>query len=165
MAMSLNFGKAEVCQWIRENFPMPSSILDVGAGHEATWRRWLTDYPNMDAVEAFTPSADAIEPIYRQVFNESITEFEPRYYDLIIFGDVIEHLTVEEAQKVLNEAQCTDMIVAVPFLYPQGILYGNPYEIHKQPDLTTEIFAERYPGFEVLFDTGQNYCYYHRRKQ
>ena len=58
--------------------------------------------------------------------------------------------------------RCRDMIVAVPFRYEQGALYGNPYEVHVQPDLTPEIFADRYPGFEVLLRARDNYCYYHK---
>ncbi len=162
MATSLNFGKAEVCDWIRKNFPTDSEILDVGCGPEATWRRWLNDYPNIDGVEAFEATANMIERFYRKVFVEDIKDFRPKKYDLVIFGDVIEHLTVEEAQKVISEIRCNDLIVAVPFLYPQGALYGNPYEVHKQDDLTAEIMAERYPELEVLFDTGRNYCYYHK---
>ena len=40
-------------------------------------------------------------------------------------------------QKVLKYAsdRCKDMVVAVPFLYPQGEWGGNPYQAHKQPEL------------------------------
>ena len=158
---SYDIGKAEVCAWIRANFPPDAEILDVGAC-DGKWRKLLPEYKNMDAVEAWLPNAKQIIHMYREVWCADIANFKPKRYDLIIFGDVIEHLEVREAQKVLETVECTDMIVAVPYLYPQGILYGNPYEIHRQPDLTAEVFAERYPGFEVLLDTGFNYCFYHR---
>ena len=35
-------------------------------------------------------------------------------------------------------------MIAVPFLYKQGVLYGNPYKIHLQDDLTPALFEERY---------------------
>lgn len=160
---SYEFGKKEVCEWIRENFPPESEILDVGAC-DGNIRRHLSEYNNMDAVEIWTPSAEAIKPMYREVFNENMVGLKLKKYDLIIMGDFIEHLSVEDAQKVIKYAKtrCTDMIIAVPFLYPQGAMYGNPYEEHLQPDLTKEVFDERYPGFEVLFDTQRNYCYYHK---
>lgn len=160
---SLDTGKDIVVSWIRESFPTNSEILDVGAC-DGKWRQLLPEYDNIDAVEIFEPSARYIEGMYRNVFNVDILDFKYQHYDLIIFGDVIEHLTIENAQKVLRYAKrrCNDMIVAVPFLYPQGEIYGNPYEVHIQPDLTAEIFAQRYPGFDVLYDTGQRYCFYHK---
>ena len=67
------------------------------------------------------------------------------------------------AQAVLERARprCRDLIIGVPFLYPQDAIYGNPYERHIQADLTEEIFDERYPGFELLVKPTNNYAYYH----
>lgn len=159
---SYEYGKAEVCGWVRAFFPREATILDVGAC-DGNWRRKLPEYPNMDAVEAYKPNLENLWG-YRKVFHADIRNFEYEDYDLIIFGDIIEHLTVPEAQIVLEYAaqRCDDMIVAVPYMYEQGALYGNPYEVHLQPDLTPENFKERYPGLEVLLDTGYRYCYYHK---
>ena len=159
---SYTFGKDKVCAWIRGRFHAGASVLDVGAC-DGLWRRLLPEYENMDAVEIFKPNADKLTG-YREVFCADIRTFTYDRYDLVIFGDVIEHMEVREARKVLTYAgmRCTDMIVAVPFRYRQGILYGNPWEVHVQDDLTPELFAQRYPGFEVLCDTGRNYCYYHK---
>lgn len=160
---SIDAGKAEVCAWIREHFPPESRILDVGAG-DGKWRMLLSEYPNMDAVEVFRPNAEAIAHLYGTVYATNIVKLNYRPYDLIIFGDVIEHLAVDDAQMVLRTAEkkCTDMIIAVPFLYPQNEIYGNPWERHIQDDLTNAVFNDRYPGFEVLFDTGRGYMYYHK---
>lgn len=159
---SYEYGKEQVCALVRHYFPKESTILDVGAC-DGKWRHKLPEYPNMDAVEAFAPNLANLAG-YRNVFHTDIRGFEYDYYDLIIFGDIIEHLTVEQAQAVLEYAipRCRDMIIAVPFLYWQGAIGGNPYEVHIQDDLTAENFAKRYPGFEVLCDTGFNYCYYHK---
>lgn len=159
---SHDFGKPEVCEWIRANFPEESTILDVGAC-DGKMKSLLPEYANMDAVEIWKPNADRLTG-YRKVICKDIEEFKYRRYDLIIFGDVIEHMEVEKAQKVLEYAKprCKEIIVAVPYLYPQGEIYGNPYEKHLQPDLTAKIFNERYPGFEVLLDTGRNYCFYRK---
>ena len=161
---SYGYGKDRVCGWVLANFPAGTTILDVGAC-DGLWRRLLPQYPDMDAVEAFWPNALKLRGKgYRKIYETDIRGFEYEHYDLIIFGDVIEHMAVADAQAVLEYAKprCRDMIVAVPFLYEQGAIYGNPYEVHIQSDLTTGLFAERYPGFEVLHDTGQGYCYYHK---
>lgn len=161
-ATSYEYGKAEVCSWIRERFPVDAEILDVGAG-SGTWRALLPEYEKMDAVEVFRPNVEKLKG-YRLKFFADIRGFCYDRYDLIIFGDVLEHLTVEAAQTALAYAapRCRDMIVAVPFLYPQEPVGGNPYERHVQDDLTAELFAKRYPSLEVLFDTGKQYCYYHK---
>lgn len=163
MAMSYDLGKSEVCDWINKNFPPSSIMLDVGAG-EGKWAKLLPEY-RMDACEAFEPNAMNLLHLYCEVFCCNITDLKYQHYDLVIFGDIIEHLSVKDAQKVINYAKehCDDMIVAVPFLYPQGELYGNPYERHIQDDLTPEIFDERYPGFEPLW-SNNGYCYYHRKE-
>ena len=119
----------------------------------------------MDAVEIYRPNIieNGLASRYRNVFNMDIADLEYKWYDLIIFGDVIEHMTVENAQKVIDYARgrCSDMIVGVPFLYPQDAIYGNPYERHIQDDLTEELFNERYPGFSLLAKPRGNYAYFH----
>lgn len=161
---SYDIGKDVVVKWIREHFDSNARILDVGAC-DGKWRKLLPEY-KMDAVEIWKPNCDRIKPLYDNVYCKNIADFCYNYFDLIIFGDVIEHMTVQQAQAVLSYAydRCSDMIVAVPFLYEQGKIYGNPWEEHKQPDLTAEVFAERYHGFEVLHDTGKNYCFYHKER-
>lgn len=162
---SHDIGKDIVVEWIRKKYKNNSVFLDVGAC-DGKWKSLLPEY-TMDAVDAWEPNCIAIRDIYRNVYHKDIAEFEYGDYDLIIFGDVIEHMDVPTAQKVIEYAKrhCKDMIIAVPFLYPQGPIYGNPWEVHKQPDLTASIFAERYPGFEVLYDTGANYCFYHKQQK
>jgi hypothetical protein len=117
----------------------------------------------MAAVEIYKPFADKLNG-YRQVYNADINGFKYEPYDLIIFGDVLEHLTVENAQKALDYAwpRCRDLVVAVPFLYPQGPVGGNEHEAHIQDDLTPSLMKVRYPKLEVLYDTWQMYCYYHK---
>jgi len=159
---SYDYGKQKVVAWISGSFPLESSILDVGAG-DGKWRQLLREYPNMDAVEAYGPNLQRLNG-YRKVFHADIRDFRFDRYDLIIFGDVLEHLRVKEAQAVLDYARprCRDMVISVPFLYEQGAIYGNPYEVHIQDDLTPALFEERYPGFEVLCDPGHDYRYYHK---
>ena len=159
---SLDTGKKEVCEWIRANFPHGASCLDVGAC-DGKWAQLVGDHLDMDAVEIFRLNIvnHRLYNKYRKVFNADIREFIYEHYDLIIFGDVLEHMTVPEAQAVLAYAypRCKDMIIGVPFNYPQGAIYGNPYEEHKQADLNHGLFMKRYPGFQSLI-LYHNYGYY-----
>ena len=123
----------------------------------------------MDAVEVFHPNIINHRrcDLYRNVFWKNIVDFDwYTHYDVIIFGDVIEHLSVEDARKVIGYAwpRCHEMIVSVPFKFKQGAIYGNDYERHIQDDLTHDLFMERYHGFEVLHQEF-NYCYYKKRRK
>ena len=163
---SLGDGKEFVTGWVHGRFARGSTCLDVGAC-DGTWYNRLGDYLVMDAVEIFAPniSAHMLDKKYRNVWNTDVADLEYEWYDLIMFGDVIEHMSVEQAQKVIEYAKprCRDMIIAVPFLYRQGPMYGNQWEAHLQEDLTPELFDRRYPGFEVICRPVPNYAYYARK--
>lgn len=159
---SYDYGKKEVCSWIRNKFPKSSTILDVGAC-DGKWHGLLPEYENMDAIEVYEPNLKNLSG-YREVFHADVRNFKYGWHDLIIFGDILEHLSPEEAFNVLEYAKprCKDLIIAVPFLYKQGAEYGNPYEVHIQDDLTAELFEERYPGYSVLCAPTNDYRYYHK---
>ena len=163
MATSYKFYKKNIKKYLEEKFDENATILDVGAGC-GTYYNLLHDYFNtMDAVEVFKPNIKEyyLENKYRYVYNCDIKDFEYPYYDIIIFGDIIEHLGVNEAQEVLKYAytRCKEMIIAVPYLCEQGECEGNVYEIHKQPDLTKENVLERYPMLKLLY-ANNLYGYY-----
>lgn len=149
---SYKYFKEELREYLINKYPPKSEILDVGAG-SGTYALLLGDYFELDAIEVYKPSADYIKERYRKVFNEDIRNFQYKCYDVIIFGDILEHLEVEEAQKVLDYAttKCKEVVVAVPYEYKQGAICGNEYEIHKQDDLTPELVLERYPKLRLLF--------------
>ena len=159
---SLNKGKKEAVQWIKENFEKGAECLDVGACN-GKWFDLVGDYLTMDAIEIWMPNIQKYELAkkYRTVMCSDIIKTNYLFYDLIIFGDVLEHMSVSEAQKVIEYARprCRDMLIAIPFLYEQGVKNGNPYEIHVQDDLTPELFEQRYPGFKPIF-MSDNYAYY-----
>ena len=154
--------------WIKGRFPKGSTCLDVGAC-DGNWFNRLGDYLVMDAVEIYQPSIDYhhLTEKYRHVYCADIADLEYDGYDIIIFGDVIEHMPVEKAQKALEYAKprCHDMLIAVPFLYRQGPIYGNQYEAHLQEDLTPELFDKRYPGFRILHRPLPNYAYYVKQEE
>lgn len=155
MSASYPYFKQEVKEWIYNNFNNNSSILDVGPGCGTYWSLLHEKFENIDGVEIFAPNIEKfqLKNKYKNIFNCDIKDFEYNWYDLIIFGDVLEHLEVEEAQKVLDYAynKCTNLIVAVPYMYEQGVCEDNIYEIHKQPDLTPENVLERYPKLKLLY--------------
>lgn len=163
MATSYKYYKKNVKNYLISKFPETATILDVGAG-EGTYYNLLHDYfKNMNAVEIFRPNIQKyeLEKKYTTVICSNIHGLPYTYYDIIIFGDIIEHLDIKEAQEVLKYAyaRCKEMIVAVPYELEQGICEDNVYEMHKQPDLTDELMKKRYPMLKLLYKNNK-YGYY-----
>ena len=155
-------GKPEVKWYVVTHLPKGAECLDVGAC-DGEYAELLGNYLTMDAVEVWMPNVIQydLKHKYRMVITKDIREVTYLHYDLVIFGDIIEHLPVEDAQKVIEYAkEHADMIiVAVPYKFKQGALYGNPYEEHIQDDLTDDVFMERYKGFTLQIPY-ENYGYY-----
>ena len=163
---SHTLGKAFALDWIIENTPKTGACLDVGAC-DGVWGRQLRErghFEKLDAVEVFEPNIDGhnLRSIYDTVYPEDIRTFKYKTkYDLVILGDVLEHMTVEQAQAVLKNARrhASRILAAVPFMYRQGAIYGNPYEKHIQDDLTRQNVRERFPELTPLIEF-DNYGYY-----
>lgn len=164
---SYNDGKDYIVDWICERVPEGGLILDVGAC-DGKWADLIhAKRPDiiMDACEIFKPNAARILDRYSEIFIGNITHYcyEREVYDMVIFGDVIEHMDEDDAWYALMYAErhAEDYVVGVPFEYPQGEIYGNPWERHIQDDLTPEIFDKRYPGHELILQPRPDYAYYH----
>ena len=149
-----------VFSYIKNTYGSHLSILDIGpgAGHWGIHSKPLSK--EIDAVEAYLPNIK--EHDLDKIYNENIIDYEiSKNYDVIILGDVLEHFSPEDAFKLLNRLyhHCKELIVVVPFYYWQGSEYGNPYEIHKQPDLSEEVMSERYPMLQLLISNSVKALY------
>ncbi len=147
----------DLSKWIRKHYPEEeTTILDIGAGN-GKYRRLLGDYyDNMDAVEIWDDYIPQLKERdkYRYVFHCDARKFKfTEKYDIVIMGDVLEHMTIEDGQKLIDYIlqNTRELIVVVPYMYPQHALYGNTYEIHLQPDLTPDNVTERYPQLHMLY--------------
>lgn len=164
MPNSYTYFKPEIKQWFIDNIPTSKRILDVGPG-QGTYSNLLRDLGyRMDAVEVWAPYVDQFDlrKKYDNVYVGDIREFNIGDYDFIILGDVLEHLSTEDAQKLIDDIHFLDKqcLVAIPYMMPQdGEEYGNSYETHHQPDLTPEVMSLRYPTLKKIYDN-QWYGYY-----
>jgi len=162
MPTSTNYFKKETKDYIIKKYSKDSNILDIGAGI-GTYSNLLKPlgYNNIDCVEVFEKYVNdySLRSKYRNVFLGDITKLGIDFtqYDLIIFGDVLEHIEKSDAVKLLSKINNIPSIICVPFESPQGEHFGNIYETHLQPDLTFENFLEFYNGYHPLcirFDYG-----------
>ena len=162
---STNEGKQQIKEYLLERIPKGAKILDVGAGGGTYYKLLGKDF-DWSAVEIWHNTAFYLSKFYNKVYEGDIINFYyPEEYDLVIFGDVIEHLTVENAQECVKRAKenAKAILIALPYDNPQGVLYGNEAEIHRQTGMTPEIFDERYPGFDLVLDYGKHaYYYWHK---
>lgn len=144
-----------IYQWIVQNMDEHDHILDIGAG-AGKWGEMLhAVFRNLDAVEVWEPFVNQfnLNRKYRHVYVADIRTFAiPQTVKLAIMGDVLEHLTEDEAKEVLTRLPLA--IIKVPYQYKQGEMFGNPYEAHQQSDLTREVMLERYPGIQLLGEQG-----------
>jgi SAM-dependent methyltransferase len=153
--------KEDIKNHILSNIKPNEKILDVGAG-SGTYARMLGKYFYIDAVEIFEPYVEKFElhELYNKVYNVNILAFDFSPYDYIIMGDILEHIPKYEAMNLVSKINSAGKkcLIAVPYLYEQGEYDGNVHEIHHQPDLTNEIFLERYSSMHLLFkDDGYGY--------
>lgn len=155
MAYSYDFYKKEVKEYLVSKFKGNAKVLDIGAGCGTYWNLLHDSFRTIDAIEVFKPNIDnyKLKQKYHKVYNMDITQFKYDFYDIIIFGDVLEHLDTNDAKMVLEYAytRCKELIVAVPYELEQDEVGGNKYEIHKQADLTPKIMKERYPMLKLLY--------------
>ena len=143
-----------------------STILDVGPGAGKYGVLLKDKCQTIDALEIYLPyvSLFRLPALYNQVYVGDVMRFpfKKKQYDLVILGDVLEHLSVPDAQTLLATLRKNHIptLITVPFLYPHPPVYGNQWEEHKQADLTEEIFQERYPGFGLILGNEQQGVYY-----
>lgn len=145
----------ETKPWIMEKIKSvgAKSILDVGAG-AGNYAEWLgkNGYAgDLDALEVWKPYIDKYElwKKYDNIFEADVREWDNFNYDVVILGDILEHMTKEEALDVWAAValQAKYAVIAIPIIhYHQGELDGNPYEVHVKEDWSHEEVLNTFPG-------------------
>lgn len=162
MPNSYSHGKEEIIEYIKKNIEEKNKILDVGPG-SGIYGKMLKNFFNIDCIEIFPKYIKDydLDKIYNEIFIGDICEFNFENYDLIIMGDVLEHIRTEDAKKLIFKIthNSKKTMVAVPYNYKQGEWGGNIYETHHQDDLTPQIMSERYPELNLIVGY-PNYGYY-----
>lgn len=154
MPFSTPVFKLETVDYLKGKFDSSSTILDVGAG-AGYYSKHLKDlFPNMDAVEIYEryiPMFNLLEK-YNNVWVADILTFEFDFYNIILLGDVLEHISEHDGINLVKRlyGKCDELVIAIPFNAPQGPWGGNIYETHLQPDLSHESFMKKYHAFKPL---------------
>lgn len=162
MPSSAHYGKVytiTLLSAIHRARPM-TSILDVGCG-EGTYPKLLGSRlpgARWTGVEAWEPYVDRFElrQLYDQVIVSDARTVEYGRLgpvDLAIFGDVLEHMTKEDAvsliHRVLGLAKM--VVISIPVVhYPQEPEDGNPYERHVKDDWNHYEVMSSFPGISAF---------------
>lgn len=158
MSFSFNFLDTMAVEIISAYFPKGAKILDIGPG-TGKYSDLLSGYDNMDCIEIFEPYIQWYElhTKYKKIYCQNVVDFDflEHAYELVIMGDIMEHLSIADATMVINSivASGAKIFIIVPFEYEQDEVRGNKYEAHLQPDLTAQIVIERYSDLIPLHIT------------
>ena len=115
----------------------PKYVLDVGCGKGNIVKRYRTPGQHWTAMEVFKPYIDQyqLKTKYDKVICADAREHDygTDTFDLAFAGDVLEHMSYEEAQDLMKRLQAAApwVIISIPLgYYPQGTVNGNMYERH-----------------------------------
>ena len=141
MPGSWGYFKWDIQAYLFKNFPKNSTILDVGCG-QGDYADLLSEhFGKFDAVEIWEPYIEQfnLKERYNNVYNVNILDFDFDYYDIIIMGDILEHLSREDAVKLIEKLKdkCKELLIVVPFYLPQETVNGNVYEDRKSTRLNS----------------------------
>ena len=146
-------GKTEVGFTLNRYLKPKDKICDMGPG-SGSYRNLLGSSYEWTGVEIWHPTIEFLANKYDHLYEMDVRDFTwPEDYKLVIFGDILEHLPLEDAQKLVKRAKhhAQMIMIAVPYNSEQDMEYGNPAERHIQTDLNPLNFIERYPGFVPIF--------------
>ncbi len=147
----------------------PASVLDVGAG-AGTYAKLLAGArpPRLTALEVFEPYVETygLRDLYDEVLLGDARTTELPAADVVVLGDVAEHMTVEEAQDLwrrAGEAAGRAVYMSIPIVhYPQGELEHNHHEVHVVDDWDHDKVLAAFPGITDFF-RGEVVGVYERR--
>lgn len=163
MPYSYSLFKKEFKEHLIKYFNNEIKILDVGCGSGGYFELLNNHFQNIDGIEIYPNYVQMfnLDTKYKRLIIGDILKQDLIDWEYFIMGDIIEHLTYEEASQLIENIHNSNkyMMIAVPYLFKQNEEYGNIHEIHKQEDLTKELFLERYPCMKYLFGDN-NYGYF-----
>ena len=100
MPYSYNDYKLEIRFFFKKTLPVGTKILDVGPGAGTYWKVANGLGYKMDCIEIHKPYIKEfkLKEKYDNVFEGNILDFDISKYEVIILGDVLEHITTNDAQ-------------------------------------------------------------------
>lgn len=158
MPSSSKEGKKEIHNWLTEFSTNVNTVIDLGAG-QGTYHRFFSrkseilKHAKWIGIEVWQPYIDQfdLKNIYDIIENEDIRLVDYQQFgniDLAFVGDVLEHMTKDEAISLINKLlkNTKRIIISIPIIhYPQDEVEGNPYEKHIKDDWSHQEVLDTFP--------------------
>ncbi len=134
-------------------------VLDVGAG-AGGYSQLLRDRlsPKIwTALEIWEPYLERFKlaELYNRLIVADVRNWAPdQDYDLVLMGDVLEHMQKAEAQEcVIKLLQHTQLLlISIPIIeMPQDEVDGNPYEKHVKEDWSHDEVLASFSNISLAF--------------
>lgn len=138
---------AEGKDWSLERFRyhLPNTVTDIGPGegtyaklmrpvHEGVW--WTAIEIHKPYIAKYKLKSTKTRRMYDEIHVEDVRESEDHLFhrDLVILGDVLEHMSRGSAVNLLEAIEAAgawNILVSVPIVESvQGEVDGNPHEAH-----------------------------------
>jgi methyltransferase family protein len=136
----------------------PLSVLDVGPG-VGTYARLLAgpDVRHIVGLEVWEPYLTTyhLADYYDELVVGDVRTTPLPEVDVVILGDVLEHMSRAEAVEVWRraaEAARLAVYLSMPIVhYPQHEIEGNPFEVHVEEDWDEASVAATFEGIGATF--------------
>ncbi|HEY9840951.1 MAG TPA: class I SAM-dependent methyltransferase, partial [Candidatus Obscuribacterales bacterium] len=134
-------------------------ILDVGAGSGTYSLLLRSRLPQAEwtALEIWEPWRERFEldQRYNRVIMADARSWEiDGDYDLVLMGDILEHMQKAEAQDLVLRLlhHCQLLLIAIPIVpMAQEAWEGNPYEAHIKDDWSDAEVRASFPNISLAF--------------
>ena len=166
MPRSSNEGKEQIKDWVSEIKVEHFKIIDIATG-QGTYKTLFESLSNLKdcvwhGIEIWPRwiKKFALNEKYDLFFEHDVRTFDYKNYgpyDVAFVGDVLEHMTKEEAINLINtlKENVKHIFISIPIVFmPQGADGGNPYEEHIKPDWSHDEVLETFSGI-TKFWTGK----------
>jgi hypothetical protein len=136
----------------------PLSVLDVGPG-VGTYARLLAgpDVRHIVGLEVWEPYLTTyhLADHYDELVVGDVRTAPLPEVDVVILGDVLEHMSRAEAVEVwrrAGEAARLAVYLSMPIVhYPQDEIEGNPFEVHVEEDWDPASVTATFEGIGAVF--------------
>ncbi|WP_381801159.1 methyltransferase domain-containing protein [Streptomyces niveus] len=162
---------AEGKDWSLERFRrhLPNTVTDIGPGEGTYARLFRPEHAGLwwTAVEIYKPyvakyklKSTKTRKVYDEMHVEDVRDSADHLFhrDLVIAGDVLEHMPREDAVALLRrieQAGAWNILVSLPIVESvQGEVNGNPHEAHVHQwdaDDMDQVLASLGGNVEVMY--------------
>jgi len=148
-SMSQRFLDDEIVSYLKTNYPSDAKVIDLGCG-DGKWAFALGEhFKNIHGVESYLNYVNSLnlQEIYSKIHFDNFLNIDFEYYDVVIMGDVLHHLSKNDAIEFFDKIKdkVGEIIITVPFGMTDTSASENIFEDVKQPDLSPKVILDRYP--------------------